>query len=181
MGHSKVLAPHPGPSVVKVEPNVIDLTFSESDGDTQLVTMPRKRSRPSKFSSPSPSTPTSISSASSDSSAHSGSTSDDNDDGLHARPSSFYVVDIVRGFEKCEAAARGRKSIKEAFTKCFQVPFRHTTFYTHRRHWEAASQACHDDALRAGRTSAGTWTTFLVRSRSRSAVGKKKNKKRAKV
>jgi hypothetical protein len=118
------------------------------------------------------------SSASSDSSHSSGA--DNSDDGLRAWPSSFYVVDIVHGFEKCEVTARGRKSVEEAFIKCFQVPFRHTTFYTHRRHWEVASQACRDEALRAGRTPAGTWTTFLERSR-KPAMVKKKNKKRVKV
>jgi hypothetical protein len=159
-----------------VESIVIDLTISDSESDAQPATMTLKRSRSSNTSTPSQSTP---SSASSDSSPCSGA--DNSDDGLRAWPSSFYVVDIVHGFEKCEAAARGRKSVGEAFIKCFQVPFRHTTFYTHRRHWEAASQACRDDALRAGRTPAGTWTTFLERSRSKQALEKKKNKKRVKV
>ena len=162
--------------VVKMEPIVIDLTISDSDGDTKPVTRTHKRSR----SYLSPSMPSS--SASSDSSHSSGA--DSSDDDVRAWPSSFYVVDVVHGFEKCEVAARGRKSVREAFIKCFQVPFRHTTFYTHRRHWEGASQACRDDALRAGRTPAGTWTTFLERSRGRKpAMGnlKKKNKKRVKV
>ena len=117
--------------------------------------------------------------ASSNSKRRSGA--DNSDDGVHAWPSSFYVVDIVRGFEKCEAAARGQKSVRETFIKCFQVPFRHTTFYTHHRHWEVASQACRDDALRAGHTSAGTWTAFLEHSRSKPAMEKKKNRKRIKV
>ena len=167
------------PPVVKMEAFIIDLTISDSDGDTQPVTMPvmRKRSRSLNFSSPSLSMPSSP--ASSNSERRSGA--DNSDDGVRAWPSSFYVVDIVRGFEKCEAAARGRKSVRETFIKCFQVPFRHTTFYTHRRHWEVASQACRDDALRAGHTSAGTWTAFLERSRSKPAVEKKKNRKRIKV
>ena len=59
--------------VAKVESIVIDLTISDSDGDTQPVTMTHKRSR----SSPSPSRPSS--SASSDSSHCSGA--DDSDDG----------------------------------------------------------------------------------------------------
>ena len=170
------------PPVVKVEPFVIDLTISDSDSDTQLepvTIMTRKRSRSLNFKSSSPSLSMPSSPASSNSEPRSGA--DDSDDGLRAWPSSFYVVDIVRGFEKCEAAARGRKSVREAFVKCFQVPFRHTTFYTHRRHWESASQACRDDALRAGHTSAGTWTAFLECSRSKPATEKKKNKKRVKV
>ena len=168
------------PPVVKAEPIVIDLTISDSDDNTQPVPMTRKRSRTSKFSTPSPSTSSSGLSSPSESSPHSSGV-DDGDDGLRAWPSSFYVVDIVRGFEKCEAAARGRKSVREAFIKFFQVPFRHTTFYTHRRHWEAASQACRDDALRAGHKPAGTWTAFLERSRSKPTMEKKKNKKRVKV
>ena len=163
----------PHSPVVKMEPIVIDLTISDSDADTRPVAMTHKRLR-SSLSSSMPS-----SSASSDSSRSSGADSTGSDDGLRAWPSSFYVVDIVHGFEKCEVAARGRKSVREAFIKCFQVPFRHTTFYTHRRHWEMASQACRDDALRAGRTPAGTWTTFLERSRK--PAMKKMIKKRVKV
>ena len=146
-------------TVIKMELIVIDLTISDSDGDTKPVTRTHKCSR----SYLSPSMPSS--SASSDSSRFSGA--DSSDDDVRAWPSSLYVVDVVHGFEKCEVAACGRKSVREAFIKCFQVPFRHTTFYTHRRHWEGASQACCDDALHAGRTPAGTWTTFLERSHGR--------------
>ena len=162
--------------VVKMELIVIDLTISDSDGDTKPVTRTHNHSR----SYLSPSMPSSL--ASSDSSHSSGA--DSSDDDVRAWPSSFYVVDVVHGFEKCEVAARSRKSVREAFIKFFQVPFRHTTFYTHHRHWEGASQACRDDALRAGRTPAGTWTTFLERGRGRKPAMenlKKKNKKRVKV
>ena len=89
--------------VVKVEPMVIDLTISDSDGDAQPVTMTRKRSSRSSIS-----LSITSSSTSSDSSRCSGA--DDSDDGLRAWPSSFYVVDIVNGFEKCEVAAHGRNS-----------------------------------------------------------------------
>jgi hypothetical protein len=117
---------HP-PHVVKVEPTVIDLTISDSESDAQPVTMTRKRARSSNSLSPSPSTPSSSPRSSTDDAY-------DTDDHLPAWPSAFYVVDVVRGFEKCEAAACSRKSVKEAFTKCFCIPFRHSTFYVHRRH-----------------------------------------------
>ena len=109
------------PPVVKMEPFIIDLTISDSDGDTHPVTMPvmRKRSRSLNFSSPSLSMPSSP--ASSNSERRSGA--DNSDDGVCAWPSSFYVIDIVCGFEKCEAATRGQKSVRETFIKCFQVPF----------------------------------------------------------
>jgi hypothetical protein len=92
----------------------------------------------------------------------------------------FYVVDIVRGFEKCEEARRGRRSVGQAFLKHFKVPFRSTTYYNHRRHWDKASMALRDEALRASRTSAGLWSTFLDRSRAEATgpVDKRGKKKR---
>ena len=86
---------------------------------------------------------------------------------LPASPMDFYVMDIVQGFEKCEEACRGRRSVEKAFVKCFKMPFRHTTFYNHRRHWNKALAAIRDEALRAGRTSAGLWTTFLDHIRAK--------------
>ena len=165
---------HP-PHVVKVEPTVIDLMISDSESDAQPVTMTRKRARSSNSLSPSPSTPSSSPRSSTDDAY-------DTDDHLPAWPSAFYVVDIVRGFEKCEAADRSRKSVKEAFTKCFCIPFRHSTFYVHRRHWKVASQACRNEALCAGCTPAGTWMAFLERTCGKLVQEKKKkNTKRVKA
>jgi hypothetical protein len=133
---SQRTALHP-PHVAKVEPTVIDLTISDSENDdappVTMTPLPRKRARSSNSLSPSSSPSTPSSSSSPRLSTASGD-ADDNDDSLPAWPSAFYVVDIVHGFEKCEAAARSRKSVKEAFTKCFHIPFRHSTFYVHRRH-----------------------------------------------
>jgi len=42
-----LLVPQKFKTVIKVEPIVIDLTISDSDGDTQPITMTHKRSRPS--------------------------------------------------------------------------------------------------------------------------------------
>lgn len=92
------------------------------------------------------------------------------------------MVDIVRGFEKCEEARRGRRSVKQTFLKHFKVPFRSTTLYNHRRHWDKASAALRDEALCAGRTSAGLRATFLDRSRAEAMVlvdKREKKKKRA--
>jgi hypothetical protein len=149
---------------VKMEPMVIDLTISDSEDETIPATITRKRARSqaSRFSSsPSPSPSLSL--------GHSG------DDDELIWPSDFYVVDIVQGFKKCEAARRSRTSVEEAFFKCFKVPFRSTTFYNHRRHWENASQACRDEALRGGRSSAGSWKAFLKNSRSNKSSGSSTN------
>ena len=103
-------------------------------------------------SSPSPSTSTSL--------GHSAS----NDNNVPTWPSDFYAVNIVCCFKKCEAAHCNWASIEEAFLKCFKVPFWSTTFYNHCCHWEKASQACCDEALRGGHSPAGSWTAFLKRS-----------------
>jgi hypothetical protein len=169
--------------VVKVEPTVIDLTMSDEEDDTIHIPTVHKRARSNSFSShsssasvsPSPSTPClSIN-----------ETEDNSDDPLPAWPTEFYVIDIVRGFEKCEEARRGRRSVAQAFFTHFKVPFRSTTFYNHRRHWEKASAALRDDALRARRTPAGLWTKFLDRSRAThagstgpKAVDKREKKKK---
>jgi len=71
-----------------------------------------------------------------------------------------HVMDIVQRFEKCDEARRGRRSVPKAFVKCFDIPFRRTTFYN-RRLWGKAPAAIRDQALRAGRTPAGLWATFL--------------------
>lgn len=152
---SRSTASHPtAPHVdeVKIEPMVIDLTISDPEDETIPVT--RKRARSPQHSSLSLSPSLSL-----------GHITSNDDEPVW--PSDFYVVDIVHGFKKCEAARRNRTSVEEAFFKCFKVPFRSTTFYNHRRHWENASEACRDEALRSGRSAAGSWKTFLKRSRNK--------------
>ena len=152
---------------VKMEPMVIDLTISDPEDETTPVPMTHKCACSShSSSSPSPSLSPSL--------GHSTS----NDDAL-AWPSDFYVVDVMHGFKKCEAAHRNQTSVEEAFFKCFQVPFRSTTFYNHRCHWENASEACRDEALRGGHSTAGSWKVFLKCSCNKSCadVIKRKRKK----
>lgn len=182
------ISPHPKvePSdlVIKVEPTVIDLTMSDEEDDSIHVPITHKRARSSKSSSSDSSV---VSVSASSSTPHSSTTGieieDESDDPLPAWPTEFYVVDIVQGFEKCEEARRGRRSVEQAFVKHFKVPFRSTTFYNHRRHWEKASAAVRDEALHARRTSAGLWTTFLDHSRAEARESKTekrdKKKKRA--
>jgi hypothetical protein len=173
--------------VVELEPTFIDLTMSDeedSDGipaptvtnnalplmDDAMPALKRNK-RPHSSSSPSPSlsTPRSSPNGSDESS----------DDSPPAWPGSFYVVDIVRGFEKCDEGRRERRSVEKAFFKCFKVPFRSTTFYNHRRNWDNASASSRDAALHAGHTSAGLWTTFLKHSRAKTvkSVDKKRKKR----
>jgi hypothetical protein len=87
-------------------------------------------------------------------------------------------IDIVKGFSACMKASQKHQSMENVFVKCFGVPFWSSTFYRHRRKWEGASEACRDDALRVGRTSAGLWSAF-VQSSERNVVDvrRKKTKK----
>jgi hypothetical protein len=160
------------------QPTFIDLTMSDSEDGaiptadsmedvTPLSPTPSNKKRARSLSSPSASL--------SESTPHS-SPEESSDDSPPAWPAAFYVVDIVRGFEKCDEARRERRSVEKAFFKCFKVPFRSTTFYNHRRKWDDASAASRDAALRAGHTSAGLWTTFLECSRAK-AVDKKRKKR----
>ena len=80
-------------------------------------------------------------------------------------PTDFYAVDIVHGFDKCEKARCARAGVGKTFESIFQVPFRSTTYYNHRHHWESAPQRCRDKALAAGHTPDGLWTSFLRSSR----------------
>jgi hypothetical protein len=114
------------------------------------------------------------------SSSHGSDDSESSDDSPPAWPAAFYVVDIVRGFEKCDEAHREHRSVEKAFFKCFKVPFRSTTFYNHHRNWDNASASSRDAALRAGRTSAGLWTTFLKRNRAKAVKSVDKTRKRKK-
>ncbi|KAF8885198.1 hypothetical protein BD779DRAFT_1673833 [Infundibulicybe gibba] len=87
------------------------------------------------------------------------------DEDLPIWPVDFYVVDIVLGFAKCEAARRSRSNVGQTFTSLFGVPFRRSTFYENRKRWEDASQASRDKSLKAGRTDKGLWSAFLAQNR----------------
>ena len=78
-------------------------------------------------------------------------------------PRDFYAVDIVRGFDKCEAASRNSKKKKVAaiFEGQFGVPFKKSTYYLNQERWLKAPQASRDKALAAGKTRDGLWTAFL--------------------
>ena len=196
--HQTATSPH---HVIKVEPTFIDLTMSDADDVAPMddvMPAPTKKKRTCSSLSPSPSTPRSshvmpaptkkkcarsFSSPSPSPSTPRSSpneTEESSDDSPPAWPAAFYVVDIVRGFEKCDEARRERRSVEKAFFKCFKVPFRSTTFYNHRRNWDNASAASRDTALHAGHTSAGLWTAFLKQSCAKAveSVDKKRKKKR---
>ena len=136
------------PLPAKAEPMFVDLTISDSDEDCPPITLSRKCC----WSLWSPCTV---------------GESSDGSDVEHTWPTDFYVVDVVKGFDKCLKASRSHKSVEEAFFKCFGVPFKSSTFYRHRRKWERASEASREAGLRAGRTSAGLWSAFVVRNEPR--------------
>jgi hypothetical protein len=162
--------------VVKIEPTFIDLTMSDVEDaipitiDDTLPSMDDAMPTPKKNKRPHSSSPSSTPCSSPN------DTEESSDGGLPAWPAAFYVVDIVRGFEKCDKAHRERRSVEKAFFKCFKVPFWSTTFYNHRRNWDNASASSRDAALRAGHTPAGLWTTFLKHIYAKAAVDKKRKR-----
>jgi hypothetical protein len=162
----------PPQPIVKQEPKIIDLTIFDAEDEPLPALVRNKCACPSNSSSL-PSTP----------SPSPDGTDDENSDGspVPAWPADFYVVDIVRGFEKCDEARRGRKSVPEAFVKCFDIPFWCTIFYNHHRHWDKAPAAIRDQALHAGHTPAGLWMTFLDRTHAKMAEldDRRKRKKQA--
>lgn len=91
---------------------------------------------------------------------------DDSEDGaVPVWPSEFYVIDIVRGFKACDQARREGKSVGEAFTLFFNVPFKSSTYYDNRGRWDAASQTTCDKFVAAGRTPEGRWNLFKKATR----------------
>ena len=144
----------------------IDLTFSDGDDSTN----PKSHKR---FHSPS--SDSSLSSSSPPSDAES----------IHEHvpvwPSDFYVINVVRGFNKCEAAQRARTGVAQAFTAVFGVPFHHTTFYTHRNHWLKAPQACRDEAIAAGHNPEGLWPVFVKHARKAGQQDRRTGKKKIKI
>jgi hypothetical protein len=147
---------------------VIDLTASDTDDNAAPAVSGRPSKRGRALSSP-PSTP--------GSSCHHVGSSSASDDNQPTWPSDFYVVDIVEGFSACMKASQKCQSVETVFVRCFGVPFRSSTFYRHRRKWEGATEACRDGALKAGRTSAGLWSTFIQSSES-NMVGVRRKKVR---
>ena len=83
-------------------------------------------------------------------------------------PRDFYAVDIVHGFEKCEAASRSsKKKVAAIFEGQFGVSFKKSTYYLNRERWLKAPQVSRDKALAAGRTHKGLWSAFLDDSKVR--------------
>jgi hypothetical protein len=174
--------------VERSEPSFIDLTLSDDDNATaEAITIkkeldlslsdagsPRRYRKVHKRAHSS----TSISSSSlSDSESSSSSLSE-----MPVWPSDFYVVDIVYGFEKCESASRVRGNVEDTFEAVFKTPFRRTTFYKHRKTWQAAPSTIRDAALEAGRTSKGLWVYFLKQCRGESVQrGKETRHKKIRV
>ena len=90
------------------------------------------------------------------------------DEGTVKWPRDFYTVDIIRGFDKCEAASRSsKKKVAAIFEGYFNVPFKKSTYYLNRERWLKAPQASRDKALAAGRTDDGLWKAFLDDSKVR--------------
>ncbi|KAG1727915.1 hypothetical protein EDD22DRAFT_961155 [Suillus occidentalis] len=81
-------------------------------------------------------------------------------------PVDFYVVDISQGFNACQRAVDGRRSVADAFTGHFGVPFKASTFYDNRKVWDfhpnASLRQCFIDY---GRMEKGSWTSFMKKAK----------------
>ena len=54
--------------------------------------------------------------------------------------------------------------IRQVFENRFQVAFKRSTFYDHRRRWRAAGKLERNIAHLGGHTDAGLWSTFMDRN-----------------
>ncbi|KAG1726064.1 uncharacterized protein EDB91DRAFT_1254484 [Suillus paluster] len=81
-------------------------------------------------------------------------------------PVDFYVVDISRGFNACQRAVDGRRSVADAFIGHFGVPFKALTFYDNRKVWDfEPNTSLHQHFIDYGRTEKGSWTSFMKKAR----------------
>jgi hypothetical protein len=81
-------------------------------------------------------------------------------------PVDFYVVDVSRGFNACQRAVDGRRSVADAFTGHFGVPFKASTFYDNRKVWDFHPNASlRQRFIDYGRTEKGSWTSFMKKAK----------------
>ncbi|KAG0700380.1 hypothetical protein DFH29DRAFT_1080705 [Suillus ampliporus] len=81
-------------------------------------------------------------------------------------PVDFYVVDISRGFNACQRAVDGRRSVADAFVGHFGVPFKASTFYDNRKVWDFQPNASlRQRFIDYGRTEKGSWTSFMKKAK----------------
>ncbi|KJA22379.1 hypothetical protein HYPSUDRAFT_202183 [Hypholoma sublateritium FD-334 SS-4] len=81
-------------------------------------------------------------------------------------PGDFHVVDIVSCFKESADASKSGKKVKDIFERHFPVPFKRSTFYENRGRWDHAPLQAKQQALDAGCTSAGLWSTFMGTNRA---------------
>ncbi|KAH9950175.1 hypothetical protein B0H21DRAFT_889327 [Amylocystis lapponica] len=76
-------------------------------------------------------------------------------------PRDYHAVDVVEGFEVCDAAKTRREPVKQAFEDYFKVKWNRSTYYDHRKRWDDASQEVRDALLLAGRSDDGLWSVLM--------------------
>lgn len=81
-------------------------------------------------------------------------------------PVDFYVVDVSRGFNACQRAVDGRRSMADAFTGYFGVLFRASTFYNNCKVWDFHPNALLRQCfIEYGRMEKGSWTSFMKKAK----------------
>ena len=89
--------------------------------------------------------------------------SSEDDDDTKVWPASFFVIDVVTGFQKLEAAKAMRLPMSDTFEAFFGVPWSSSTYYDHLARWKAAPQSARDEAVAAQRSRPkGLWSTFMA-------------------
>ena len=81
-------------------------------------------------------------------------------------PGDFYIVDIVSCFKDSANSSKSGKKVRDIFEQHFSVPFKRLTFYENRSHWDHATHQAKQQALDAGHTFAGLWSTFMGTNRT---------------
>jgi hypothetical protein len=87
-------------------------------------------------------------------------------------PADFYAIDIDAIFRETKKFSSKGNGIREVFENRFQVPFKRTTFYDHRRRWRAAGKLERNMARSGGHTDTGLWSTFMGRNPAMDAMVK---------
>ena len=73
-------------------------------------------------------------------------------------PSSFYAVDVRTAFA---FKTIGKLTVEAQFMRFFDLPWKSSTYYYHKARWCDAPRDAKDNAVAAGYSDAGRYSTFL--------------------
>ncbi|KAH9940631.1 hypothetical protein B0H21DRAFT_710842 [Amylocystis lapponica] len=76
-------------------------------------------------------------------------------------PRDYFAVDVLDGFAYCDSAKERGETVARAFEDHFKIKWNKSTYYEHRKRWDAAPQALRDALVLAGRTNNGRWSVLI--------------------